>query len=312
MFHVYFLNKVAQPPGRDLQQIRLTYNANYGRPTNIMKEELQAACKAIHTVKGWDEFFRRLSLRPCTPETLCGYLKSAMVESAQKYRTRCDYSGRRTGYPIITLRYVDQISLTLPDEPLTATKRKRVAEEREKGKARADEETKGAGATEPPVKRSRGDVVAESTPSRSSSPLTRRGRSRTRSKSRGRSDSSSSSSSDSSSSSERSRSRSRSRGRHRSRRSRSRSRDRYRDRRSRSRSRDRRSRSRSRSRSSSRDGYRSRRYSSSNYSSYSGRNRQRRRDSRSRSRSRERGRGSRRTYRSNRYVRRGSGFMVTY
>lgn len=54
MFHVYFFHNVARPRGVSLDEVAANYDAFYGRPSNRMKEALQAKVKQILKTSDWE------------------------------------------------------------------------------------------------------------------------------------------------------------------------------------------------------------------------------------------------------------------
>ena len=53
MFNVYFLNNVAHPPGMSLQEVKITYDRFYGRPSVEAKRGLQKEITKIKAIQDW-------------------------------------------------------------------------------------------------------------------------------------------------------------------------------------------------------------------------------------------------------------------
>eukprot|EP00743_Colponemidia_sp_Colp-15_P002103 GILK01002283.1.p1 GENE.GILK01002283.1~~GILK01002283.1.p1 ORF type:complete len:627 (-),score=85.60 GILK01002283.1:164-2008(-) len=70
MFQVCFLNNIAQPVGRSIDDVLGAYNRSYGLPPRGTEEKLQASCKAILKVSYWPEFFDRVKVDRPSPEQL--------------------------------------------------------------------------------------------------------------------------------------------------------------------------------------------------------------------------------------------------
>jgi hypothetical protein len=54
MFHVFFLEKFAKPPGKTLDDVANELDRLYGRPNNQLKEEFLDTVKAIKVVSSWE------------------------------------------------------------------------------------------------------------------------------------------------------------------------------------------------------------------------------------------------------------------
>jgi len=94
MFHVYFLNNLANPKGMKLKVVRDMYDSYFGRPTQKMKFALQKAVKDIQTVSNWIEYFVKIDFPLPHPETLTDWLKQSVHNSQKKrYHYRSDFEG---------------------------------------------------------------------------------------------------------------------------------------------------------------------------------------------------------------------------
>eukprot|EP01092_Planopodium_desertum_P012987 TRINITY_DN6165_c0_g2_i3.p1 TRINITY_DN6165_c0_g2~~TRINITY_DN6165_c0_g2_i3.p1 ORF type:complete len:246 (-),score=16.43 TRINITY_DN6165_c0_g2_i3:72-809(-) len=84
MFQAYFARRVGKPNKKPLEAIFEDYNRRLGKPSNLIKLELQSTTKRLkNEVKSWPEFFANLGLPPPSPEYLTKWL-SFSVESSEK------------------------------------------------------------------------------------------------------------------------------------------------------------------------------------------------------------------------------------
>jgi len=92
MFHVYFLNNIAKPPGKSVRDVKRMYDEYYGRPTQRMKFALQLATKDIQSINNWIEVFHRVDIPLPTPKIMTRWLRQSVYNSQRKrYHRRADY-----------------------------------------------------------------------------------------------------------------------------------------------------------------------------------------------------------------------------
>lgn len=53
-FHVFYLEKIARPKGRTLEDLARDYDAHYGRPTHTLKEMFLEGVKQIKNINTWE------------------------------------------------------------------------------------------------------------------------------------------------------------------------------------------------------------------------------------------------------------------
>jgi ubiquitin-protein ligase/predicted RNA-binding protein with RPS1 domain len=81
MFHVYFLDKVARPPGVSLAKVREMLDSRFGKPTFAMKDQLMRECKRIRKVNEWKDFFEYIHIPAPSNRTLIDWLHQAQINS---------------------------------------------------------------------------------------------------------------------------------------------------------------------------------------------------------------------------------------
>jgi hypothetical protein len=67
MFQSFFLRFVGRKEGSTIQSMLDQYNSSYGHPQRGVPEKLSWACKKIHNVSSWDEFYRRIGIPSPSP-----------------------------------------------------------------------------------------------------------------------------------------------------------------------------------------------------------------------------------------------------
>ncbi len=82
MFHVYFLDRVARPANKTLDEIAAGYDALLGRPSLDAREELQRTCRNILIkTENFQDFFRGINFPVPSEEKLLEALRLAMYHS---------------------------------------------------------------------------------------------------------------------------------------------------------------------------------------------------------------------------------------
>jgi len=95
MFHVFFLNHIAKPPGKSVADMRAMYDESFGRPSDRMKYALQQKVKELQKISNWIEFFTLIEMPLPTPRQLTYWLRGSVQNSARKrYHNRNDYVGK--------------------------------------------------------------------------------------------------------------------------------------------------------------------------------------------------------------------------
>lgn len=83
MFHVFFLNKIARPDDKNVDQIIQEYDNNYGRPTSQFEDLFISACESINECAGYDQFFNSIG-KPLTKDNIIKLLKESIKASKEK------------------------------------------------------------------------------------------------------------------------------------------------------------------------------------------------------------------------------------
>lgn len=83
MFHVFFLNKIAKPDDKSVEQIAKDYDENYGRPTSQFEDLFISACESINECQNYEQFFESIG-KPISKEDIVKLLKSSIKASKEK------------------------------------------------------------------------------------------------------------------------------------------------------------------------------------------------------------------------------------
>eukprot|EP01113_Clastostelium_recurvatum_P019316 TRINITY_DN2277_c1_g1_i8.p1 TRINITY_DN2277_c1_g1~~TRINITY_DN2277_c1_g1_i8.p1 ORF type:complete len:1241 (-),score=385.36 TRINITY_DN2277_c1_g1_i8:37-3759(-) len=84
MFHVYFLDNVARPPGVSLSKVKELLHSRYGKPTWAMKDRLMREVKAMLKVDTWAGFFQYVHMPVPSDRALERWLWFANKNSIRK------------------------------------------------------------------------------------------------------------------------------------------------------------------------------------------------------------------------------------
>lgn len=84
LFHVYFLEHIGRPEGLSQDEIADNYDALFGQPDSVMKEQWQVAVKEIQRIDHPNQYFQRIGLPVPSREQLVALLREAVEASAAK------------------------------------------------------------------------------------------------------------------------------------------------------------------------------------------------------------------------------------
>jgi Ran GTPase-activating protein (RanGAP) involved in mRNA processing and transport/uncharacterized tellurite resistance protein B-like protein len=83
MFHVFFLENVARPKDKEVEEIIKQYDENYGRPSTQLEDMFISACENINECKQYKQFFSNIG-KKIGKEEIIHLLKSSIQASKEK------------------------------------------------------------------------------------------------------------------------------------------------------------------------------------------------------------------------------------
>lgn len=84
MFHIYFLTQIGRPKGVTLEEVAISYDRYYGRPSHQMRNSFQEQVKKILEVDSWLQFFKMIGMKCPSPSYLTDWLKRSVQDSKRK------------------------------------------------------------------------------------------------------------------------------------------------------------------------------------------------------------------------------------